>query len=112
VRGRRVKTSVRKAGGSPFEFNTIGVDDGSSIRGLDMEGADRKALATALLYMEPALVLLRDLVLCLKHNLNARAIAGLSDEVVTAENRVDKLVSDVEAAVAEADEWMSAPASD
>ncbi len=26
--GRKVKTSVREAGGVPFEFNTIGVDDG------------------------------------------------------------------------------------
>ncbi|OPZ81737.1 MAG: hypothetical protein BWY77_00506 [bacterium ADurb.Bin431] len=66
-----------------------------------------KAMKKAESRMEPALVPLRDQVLYLKHNLNAKAIAGLSDEVVTVETRVDKLVSDIEAAVAEADEFIS-----
>ncbi len=65
-----------------------------------------KAMKKAESRMEPALVPLRDQVLYLKHNLNAKAIAGLSDEVVTVETRVDKLVSDIEAAVAEADEFI------
>ncbi|HOH07332.1 MAG TPA: DUF2959 domain-containing protein [bacterium] len=66
-----------------------------------------KAMKKAESRMEPALVPLRDQVLYLKHNLNAKAIAGLSDEVVTVETRVDKLVADIEAAVAEADEFIS-----
>ena len=66
-----------------------------------------KAMKKAESRMEPALVPLRDQVLYLKHNLNAKAIAGLSDEVVTVETRVDKLVSDIEAAVAEADEFIA-----
>ena len=66
-----------------------------------------KAMKKAESRLEPALVPLRDQVLYLKHNLNAKAIAGLSDEVVTVETRVDKLVADIEAAVAEADEFIS-----
>ncbi len=34
--GRRVKESIRKAGGVPFEFNTIGVDDGIAMGHLGM----------------------------------------------------------------------------
>lgn len=67
-----------------------------------------KAMKKAESRLEPALVPLRDQVLYLKHNLNAKAIAGLSEEVITVESRVDKLVSDIEAAVAEADEFIAA----
>jgi len=66
-----------------------------------------KAMKKAESRMEPALVPLRDQVLYLKHNLNAKAIAGLSDEVVRVETRVDILVADIVAAVAEADEFIS-----
>ncbi|HQI50219.1 MAG TPA: DUF2959 family protein, partial [bacterium] len=57
--------------------------------------------------LEPALIPLRDQVLFMKHNLNARAIAGLSDEVVTVETRVDSLVADIEVAVKEADAFIA-----
>jgi len=45
--------------------------------------------------------------LFMKHNLNARAIAGLSDEVVTVQANVDTLVRDMEAAIAQADSFMA-----
>lgn len=57
--------------------------------------------------LEPALVPLRDQVLFMKHNLNAKAIAGLSEEVVTVQMNVDSLVRDIESAVAQADAFIS-----
>lgn len=57
--------------------------------------------------LEPALVPLRDQVLYLKHNLNARAIAGLGGELVSVQTRVDLLVKDMEAAIAEADRFIA-----
>ena len=35
--GKRVKDAIRKAGGVPFEFNTIGVDDGIAMGHLGMK---------------------------------------------------------------------------
>ena len=57
--------------------------------------------------LEPALVPLRDQVLFMKHNLNARAIAGLSDELISVETNVDKLVRDMEGAIAQADSFIA-----
>ncbi len=58
--------------------------------------------------LEPALVPLRDQVLFMKHNLNARAIAGLSDELVSVQANVDQLVREMEASVAQADAFIAA----
>ncbi len=58
--------------------------------------------------LEPALAPLRDQVLFMKHNLNAKAIAGLSDEVVSVQANVDKLVRDMEVAIAQADKFIAA----
>lgn len=58
--------------------------------------------------LEPALIPLRDQVLFLKHNLNARAIAGLSDEVISVQTNVDNLVREMESAIAEADAFIAA----
>lgn len=57
--------------------------------------------------LEPALVPLRDQVLFMKHNLNARAISGLSSEVVSVQTQVDRLVRDTEDAVAQADSFIA-----
>ena len=56
--------------------------------------------------LEPALVPLRDQVLFMKHNLNAKAIAGLGDELVSVQANVDTLVRDIEAAVNQADAFI------
>lgn len=58
--------------------------------------------------LEPALAPLRDQVLFMKHNLNAKAIAGLSSELASVQTNVDTLVRDMEAAVAEADKFIAA----
>ncbi|NLF37970.1 DUF2959 domain-containing protein [bacterium] len=57
--------------------------------------------------LEPALVPLRDQVLFLKHNLNARAIAGLSGELAAVQTNVETLVRDIESSVAEADAFIA-----
>lgn len=57
--------------------------------------------------LEPVLVPLRDQVLFMKHNLNAKAIAGLSDEVVAVQTDVNRLVRDMNAAIAKADEFIA-----
>lgn len=58
--------------------------------------------------LEPALTPLRDQVLFMKHNLNARAIAGLSSEVASVQSNVDTLVRDMESAIAQADAFIAA----
>ena len=66
-------------------------------------GAMKRAEAT----LEPVLIPLRDQVLFMKHNLNARAIAGLSGEVSTIQANVDTLVRDMESAIAQADSFIA-----
>ena len=43
----------------------------------------------------------------MKHNLNARAIAGLSEELTSVQTNVDRLVRDMESAIAEADAFIA-----
>ena len=62
-----------------------------------------EAMKRAEAKLEPALVPLRDQVLFMKHNLNARALAGLSDEVISVQTNVDNLVRDIERSIAQAD---------
>ena len=56
--------------------------------------------------LEPALKPLRDQVLFLKHNLNAKAIGGLTTEVASIQTKVDDLVRDLQSSVAEADAFI------
>ena len=57
--------------------------------------------------MDPVLVVFLDQVLFLKHNLNAKAIASLQDELVAVEEDVALLVKDMEESIAEADRVIS-----
>jgi chromosome segregation ATPase len=57
--------------------------------------------------LDPALRPLRDQVLYLKHNLNARAIAGLQGEVVRVDAQVAALVRELDRAIAEADRFIA-----
>ena len=57
--------------------------------------------------LDPALVPLRDQVLFMKHNLNAKAIAGLSDELLSVQMNVDTLVRDIESSIAQADAFIA-----
>lgn len=57
--------------------------------------------------LDPALRPLRDQVLYLKHNLNARAIAGLQGEVVRMDAQVSALVRELDRAIAAADKFIA-----
>ena len=56
--------------------------------------------------IDPVLQPLRDRVLFLKHNLNARAIGALDKELVAVSTNVDTLVADLETSIAEADTFI------
>lgn len=56
--------------------------------------------------LDPVLRKFRDHTLFLKHNLNARAIASLEGEVSSTRIQVDRLIRDMEAAIAEADRFI------
>ena len=56
--------------------------------------------------IDPVLQVFQDHVLFLKHNLNARALASLKGEVTSIEGKVDRLISEMEAAIAEADRFI------
>ncbi len=58
--------------------------------------------------IEPVLRPFRDQVLFLKHNLNAKAIASLRDELVQVEADTNKLIKELEASIAEADRFIQA----
>lgn len=66
-----------------------------------------RAMKKAEAKLEPALAPLRDQVLFMKHNLNAKAIAGLSDELYTIQLNVDRLVHEIESSIAEADSFIA-----
>lgn len=57
--------------------------------------------------LDPVLDNLRDNVLYLKHNLNARAIASLRGELDTINTDVDRLIQAMEAAIAESDRFIA-----
>lgn len=57
--------------------------------------------------MDPVLALYNDQVLFLKHNLNARAISSLELERAEIESRVEVLIDEMNAAIAEADSFIA-----
>lgn len=57
--------------------------------------------------MDKVLVRFRDHVLYLKHNLNARAIGGLETEVASIGKDVKRLISDMQASIAEAESFIA-----
>jgi predicted nucleic acid-binding Zn-ribbon protein len=65
------------------------------------------ALKEAERSMDPVLTQLRDHVLYLKHNLNAQAIASLKGEAVSIQTDITRLIEQMNAAIARADEFIS-----
>ena len=65
------------------------------------------SMARAHARVEPILQPLRDRVLFLKHNLNARALGALTKELGTVRSSVDELVSDMQRSIAEADAFIA-----
>lgn len=64
------------------------------------------ALKRAEQSMEPVLTKLHDQVLYLKHNLNAAAIASLRGEATNIQAEIAKLIADMNASIAKADEFI------
>jgi hypothetical protein len=69
----------------------------------DLIGAMKSAAAK----MDPVLARFHDQVLFLKHNLNARAVAGLRTNVEQMQGDVARLVQEMEASIAEANAFIS-----
>ena len=65
-----------------------------------------KAMKRAEAKIEPVLNPMRDQVLYLKHNLNARAIASLENELTTIETDVARLIREMESSIREADSFI------
>ncbi|HFQ91883.1 MAG TPA: DUF2959 domain-containing protein [Chromatiales bacterium] len=57
--------------------------------------------------MDKVLVRFRDHVLYLKHNLNARAIGSLDAEVASIDREVKRLIADMQASIAEAEDFIA-----
>src|SRR5690606_4147650 len=57
--------------------------------------------------LDPVLDNLRDNVLYLKHNLNARAIASIRGELDSINTDVDRLIQAMQAAIAESDRFIA-----
>lgn len=57
--------------------------------------------------IDPVLQPLRDRVLFLKHNLNAKSLGALSTELSSVEGNVDSLVADLQQSIAEADSFLA-----
>lgn len=66
-----------------------------------------KAMQKARDRLEPALRPLRDQVLFLKHNLNAKALSSLKDEVRKVDVEVNRLIKDINVAVEEANGFIN-----
>lgn len=65
-----------------------------------------KAMKVARDRLDPALSPLQDHVLFLKHNLNASALSSLKSELKSIDAQVNRLISDINKAVAEADSFI------
>ena len=61
--------------------------------------------------IDPVLKPLRDRVLFLKHNLNARALGALTKELAAVSHDVDVLIVDMQQAIGEADAYLKAMAA-
>ena len=57
--------------------------------------------------MDPVLANFKDLTLYLKHSLNAQAIRGLQSNVSQVQNDVSRLITEMEASIKEADQFIS-----
>ena len=71
-----------------------------------------KAMKRAEKKMDPVMAAFKDQVLFLKHNLNAKAIASLKNELVAVKSDITSLIKDMEASIKEADSFISTMAKE
>lgn len=67
----------------------------------------RERMQTARSRVDPVMNVLNDNVLYLKHSLNAQALDALRGETVKLESQIDALIRDMQAAIDEADSFIS-----
>jgi len=96
------KTEINEISSPELRSNSQNLLTQTKDRYQDLIGAMKKAESR----MPPVLTAFKDQVLFLKHNLNAQAIASLQSNVAGIEKDVAKLVSDMEASIAEADAFI------
>lgn len=68
----------------------------------------QRAMARAEASMNPVMVNLQDYVLYLKHNLNAKAVSSLKNEVTDIETEVSALIADMNRSIKAADAFVKA----
>lgn len=79
----------------------------SSLRDAKLKYAKlEKVMAASTQKMYPVLAKLKDYLLYLKHNLNAKAVGSLSGEVVSIEKEVAQLINDMAASIKEAQSFI------
>ncbi|MGB0910632.1 MAG: DUF2959 domain-containing protein [Nitrospirales bacterium] len=66
-----------------------------------------KAMKRAEKKMDPVMAAFKDQVLFLKHNLNAKAIASLKNELIAVKSDISSLIKEMEASIKEADSFIS-----
>ena len=71
-----------------------------------------KAMKRAEKKMDPVISAFKDQVLFLKHNLNAKAIASLKNELVAVEGDISALIKEMEASIKEADSFIATMAKE
>jgi hypothetical protein len=71
-----------------------------------------RSMHNAAAHMEPILSKFRDQVLFLKHNLNARAIVGLTNTAQGLQDDVSRLIADMEKSIREADDFIKSMKSE
>lgn len=70
-------------------------------------GQLRESLKKSESKIQPILTKLKDHVLYIKHNLNAKAVASLKGESVRIENEISSLIASIEASIKESDAFIS-----
>lgn len=66
-----------------------------------------KTMRTAEKRLDPALNAMRDQVLYLKHNLNAKAVASLAAEAATVQRDIDALLTSMQKSIEEANQFLA-----
>jgi len=98
------KTEIAQYSDAALERASQDSLDQTKDRYADLLGSMKKASKS----MDPVLSAFKDRVLFLKHNLNAQAINSLSETALSIQGDVTKLIDNMQASIAEADEFLSA----
>jgi hypothetical protein len=96
------RDEIKQYGSDSLRRQSQSQYDATQVKYKQLVAAMKKAASR----IDPVLGPMHDQVLFLKHNLNAKAIASLGDELVSVQANVASLMHDMEAAIAEADAFI------